>query len=164
MSEVARQTEFSMLGSSFTGLRRAGSVESEPIDWIQGPHQTAGADMSEVLAYHTTTMANTLNANIIVFTRHGNMPRLLAHYRPNARIFAFTDNEAVRRRLAIFYGVYPFKLGFEATADATFLKATAVLKQEGHLRAGDEVTLVQSGSAPIWRAGGTHTVSVRKVE
>merc|ERR1719375_1350609 len=83
MSEVARQTEFSMLGSSFTGLRRAGSVESEPIDWIQGPHQTAGAGMSEVLAYHTTTMANTLNANIIVFTRHGNMPRLLAHYRPN---------------------------------------------------------------------------------
>ena len=59
-------------------------MESEPIDWIQGPHQTAVAGMSEVLAYHTTTMANTLNANITVFTRHGNMPRLLAQYRPNA--------------------------------------------------------------------------------
>lgn len=47
--------------------------------------------MGEMFAFHGTTMANTLNTPIIVFTRTGSMAVLLSHYRPSSTIFAFTN-------------------------------------------------------------------------
>jgi pyruvate kinase len=47
------------------------------------------------MAYHATTMANTVNAPLLVFSRQGNMPALLSHYRPDYPVFAFTGEEAV---------------------------------------------------------------------
>lgn len=46
------------------------------------------------MAYHATTMANTVNAPLLVFSRQGNMPALLSHYRPDYPVFAFTGEEA----------------------------------------------------------------------
>jgi hypothetical protein len=41
-------------------------------------------------AYHSTTMANTVGAPLLVFSKKGGMPALLSHYRPNKTVFAFT--------------------------------------------------------------------------
>ncbi|KAJ9539621.1 hypothetical protein OSB04_026127 [Centaurea solstitialis] len=49
--------------------------------------------MSEMFAYHATSMSNTLGTSIVVFTRTSTMAVLLSHYRPNGTIFAFTDEE-----------------------------------------------------------------------
>jgi hypothetical protein len=58
------------------GMRRYGSDESEPIDWIEAPSRTTDAPgsmsypgLSEMFAYHATTMANTLRTSLIVFSR-----------------------------------------------------------------------------------------------
>jgi hypothetical protein len=57
------------------GTRRYGSEESEPIDWIVSPadnaapgHMTAPG-LSEMFAYHATTMANTIKTSLVVFSR-----------------------------------------------------------------------------------------------
>ena len=50
----------------------------------------------------------------------GNMPALLSHYRPDAIIYAFTENRAVQRRLALYHGVYALHMSFGETADETF--------------------------------------------
>lgn len=57
------------------GTRRYGSDESEPIDWIVSPanqsspgHMTTPG-LSEMFAYHATTMANTIKTSLIVFSR-----------------------------------------------------------------------------------------------
>lgn len=50
----------------------------------------------------------------------GNMPALLSHYRPDAIIYAFTENRAVQRRLALYHGVYALHMPFGETADETF--------------------------------------------
>lgn len=47
--------------------------------------------MSEMFAYHATTMSNTLGTSIVVFTRTGFMGILLSHFRPSGTIFAFTN-------------------------------------------------------------------------
>ncbi|KAH9769717.1 Plastidial pyruvate kinase 3 [Citrus sinensis] len=47
--------------------------------------------MGDMFAFHSTTMANTLNTPIIVFTRTGSMAVILSHYRPSSTIFAFTN-------------------------------------------------------------------------
>lgn len=37
-----------------------------------------------------TQMANTLKTSLVVFSRKGNMPALLSHYRPDYPIYCFT--------------------------------------------------------------------------
>ena len=57
----------------------------------------------------------------------GNMPALLSHYRPDAIIYAFTENRAVQRRLALYHGVYALHMPFGETADETFERYSSLL-------------------------------------
>ena len=192
MAHVAQRTEAAMRKAE--GARRSGSQEARPIDWIVdalGPDQSgpearlyagmvppdqssgtlavpsdlvSSSRMSEILAYHTTTMSNAAGAAIVVFTRYGNMPRLLSHYRPNRVVFAFTDSEPVRRRLSLLYGVQPVLMPFSSTSEETFDRALRFLLEESCVQQGEAVAFVQSGRRAIWRNEGTHTISVRSAD
>ncbi|XP_072964990.1 plastidial pyruvate kinase 2-like [Typha angustifolia] len=118
---------------------------------------------SEMFAYHATMMSNNLGTSIVVFTRTGFMAILLSHYRPSGTIFAFTDNERVRQRLALYQGVCPIYIQFLDDAEKTFAKALSYLEKQGMVKEGEEVALLQSGRQPIWRSQSTHNIQVRKV-
>ncbi|WRX17232.1 Pyruvate kinase [Theobroma cacao] len=83
--------------------------------------------MGEMFAFHSTTMANTLNTPIIVFTRTGSMAILLSHYRPSSSIFAFTNEERIKQRLALYQGVMPIYMQFSDDAEETFSRALKLL-------------------------------------
>ncbi|XP_062217073.1 pyruvate kinase isozyme G, chloroplastic-like [Phragmites australis] len=119
--------------------------------------------MSEMFVYHATMMSNTLRTSIVVFTRTGFMAILLSHYRPSGTIFAFTDQERVRQRLALYQGVCPVQMEFSDDAEKTFRDALSYLLKHGMVKDGEEVALVQSGKQPIWRSQSTHNIQVRKV-
>lgn len=119
--------------------------------------------MGEMFAFHATTMANTLNTPIIVFTRTGSMAVLLSHYRPSSTIFAFTNEERIKQRLVLYHGVMPIYMQFSNDAEETFSRALKLLVGKGLLKGGEHVTLVQSGAQPIWREESTHHIQVRKV-
>ena len=58
------------------GTRRYGSNEAEPIDWIVPPFSDSkpgatitSVGLSEMFAYHATTMANTIKSSLLVFSR-----------------------------------------------------------------------------------------------
>ncbi|XWS49603.1 hypothetical protein CRYUN_Cryun12cG0017300 [Craigia yunnanensis] len=119
--------------------------------------------MGEMFAFHSTTMANTLNTPIIVFTRTGSMAILLSHYRPSSSIFAFTNEEIIKQRLALYQGVMPIYMQFSDDAEETFSRALKLLMDK-NLVEGEHVTLVQSGAQPIWRRESTHHIQVRKVQ
>ncbi|MCL7051072.1 hypothetical protein MKW94_024654 [Papaver nudicaule] len=120
--------------------------------------------MSEMFAYHATTMANTLDTPIIVFTRTGSMAVRLSHYRPSATIFAFTNEETVKQRLILYHGVHPIYMKFSDDAEETFSRALNLLKEKKLIEEGGHVTLVQSGMQPIWRRESQHHIQVRKVQ
>lgn len=164
---VAMKTELSM--TKYLGARRFGSEEAPAIDWIQSSSRKSSSHspdtaLPEMFAYHATTMANTTRSPLMVFSRQGNMPSLLSHYRPDYPIFAFTDNELVQRKLALYHGVIALRINFRDTADATFDAAMVELAGRGYLTEGQMVAIVQSGKKPIWRTASTHTIQVRKVE
>eukprot|EP01024_Parvocaulis_polyphysoides_P017226 TRINITY_DN17614_c0_g1_i3.p1 TRINITY_DN17614_c0_g1~~TRINITY_DN17614_c0_g1_i3.p1 ORF type:complete len:456 (-),score=70.65 TRINITY_DN17614_c0_g1_i3:328-1695(-) len=165
MAKVALRTEQSL--KAYEGLRRHGSEEAAPIDWIIPPERrsahTTNAYLSEMFAYHATTMANMIHTALMVFSRKGNMPALLSHYRPDYPIFMLTENESILRRLALYHGVYGAKLTFEPTAEDTFDKAIELFLAQKLLRPGQRITIVQSGRQPIWRATSTHAIQVRKI-
>ncbi|KAK1421436.1 hypothetical protein QVD17_23769 [Tagetes erecta] len=119
--------------------------------------------VSEMFAYHATSMSNTLGTSIVVFTRTSAMAVLLSHYRPNGTIFAFTDDKRVQQKLALYQGVCPIYMEFSEDAEETFANALVVLKNQGMIKEGEHVTLLQSGRQPIWRFQSTHNIQVRKV-
>ncbi|XAR70603.1 Pyruvate kinase [Bertholletia excelsa] len=120
--------------------------------------------MGEMFAFHSTTIANTLATSIIVFTRTGSMAILLSHYRPSSTIFAFTNEERVKQRLALYHGVMPIYMQFSDDVEETFSRALKLLLSKGLLKEGENVTLVQSGAQPIWRRESTHHIQVRRVQ
>ncbi|GFZ17066.1 plastidial pyruvate kinase 3 [Actinidia rufa] len=120
--------------------------------------------MGGMFAFHATTMANTLGTPIMVFTRTGSMAVLLSHYRPSSTIFAFTNEERVKQRLALYQGVMPIYMPFSDDAEETFSRALKLLQSKNLLKEGEHVTLVQSGAQPIWRRESTHHIQVRKVQ
>ncbi|XP_058104224.1 pyruvate kinase isozyme G, chloroplastic-like isoform X2 [Magnolia sinica] len=120
--------------------------------------------LSTILALHATTMANTLGTAIIVFTRTGSMATLLSHYRPSSIIFAFTNEERVKQRLALYHGVLPVYMEFSDDAEETFSRALNLALSQDLLKEGEHVTLVQSGRQRIWRRESTHHIEVRKVQ
>ncbi|KAI6702373.1 hypothetical protein NL676_011509 [Syzygium grande] len=120
--------------------------------------------MGDMFAFHATTMANTLNTPIIVFTRTGSMSILLSHYQPSSTIFAFTNEERIKQRLALYRGVRPIYMQLSDDAEETFSRALKLLVNNGLLKEGEHVTLVQSGAQPIWRRESTHHIQVRKVQ
>ncbi|XP_059667160.1 plastidial pyruvate kinase 2 [Cornus florida] len=119
--------------------------------------------MSEMFAFHATMMSNNLGTPIVVFTKTGYMAILLSHYRPSGTIFAFTNEKRVQQRLALYQGVCPIYMEFSDDAEETFAKALVCLKQQGMVKEGEQVALVQSGRKPIWRFQSTHNIQVRKV-
>ncbi|KAJ9707165.1 hypothetical protein PVL29_002247 [Vitis rotundifolia] len=125
------------------------------------PHKS---HMGTMFAFHATTMANTLNTPIIVFTRTGSMAITLSHYRPSSTIFAFTNEERVKQRLVLYHGVMPIFMQFSDDAEETFSRALSILVNKGLMKEGEHVTLVQSGAQPIWRVESTHHIQVRKVQ
>ncbi|KAK1399479.1 Pyruvate kinase [Heracleum sosnowskyi] len=118
---------------------------------------------SEMFAFHATIMSNTLKTSIVVFTRTGSMAILLSHYRPSGTIFAFTNEKTVQQRLALYQGVTPIYMPFSDDAEKTFADASTFLKEQGMVKEGEQVALVQSGKQPIWRLQSTHNIQIRKV-
>jgi hypothetical protein len=58
--------------------------------------------------------------SLLVFSRKGNMPALLSHYRPDFPIYVITEDEAIQRRLALYHGAVALKAKFHDTAEASF--------------------------------------------
>ncbi|KAI8477423.1 MAG: pyruvate kinase [Monoraphidium minutum] len=165
-STVALRTELSMM--RYQGIRQYGSEEAPPIDWVVPPNRRANAHsdsaLTEMFAYHASTMANTVHAPLLVFSRQGGMPALLSHFRPDYPIFAMCDNEEVMRHLALFHGVVPIPMQFLDSDEDSFDAALRELVRRGYLSRNRLVAIVLSGRTHIWRRRHTHSIQVRRVE
>ncbi|KAG2550379.1 pyruvate kinase isozyme G, chloroplastic-like [Panicum virgatum] len=157
MHTVALRTESSLYNSTTSpGLvAPAQALYSE---------EFSPSQLSKMFGSHSTMMANTLRTPLIVFTQTGSMAVLLSHYRPSSTIFAFTNEERVMQRLALYQGVIPIHMQFSDDAEETFTRAISSLLKAQHVKKGDYVTLVQSGVTSIWRDESTHHMQVRKVQ
>ena len=144
MSEVCRQTERGMLDFSEL-MEEHVAATSSSLD-----------PLSDVIAYHAAQMSDTLACPLIVFSRRGNLPKLLSRVRPNASIFCFTDNEVVQRRLALRVA------GTES--EQAFVDASRLLLDQGYVRRGDPVVVVRGGTEPIWKPKSPYACQIRMVE
>ncbi len=88
---------------------------------------------------------------IVAFTESGTTARLLSKYRPGARVIAYTPEESVFRRMAIYRGVRPVMFERRETTDLMLAAAEKHLEKEGVAEKGDVVVMV-AGIPPNQRA------------
>ncbi|MCL4425689.1 MAG: pyruvate kinase [Firmicutes bacterium] len=118
--------------------------------------------VTDAISHATCSTAQDLGARaILTATQSGYTARMVAKYRPRSPILAMTPVEAVRRKLALVWGVH--SLPVQDTSNTDEMIETAVLraKEAGAIADGDLVVI--TAGIPVGIAGTTNLLKVHTV-
>jgi pyruvate kinase len=120
------------------------------------------APFNEVIAATACEAAEVSGASAICcFTLRGETARLLAQYRPRVPIIAFSPDQSIRRRLALYWGVIPRVMEPVKNADLMAELVADRLLEEGGLNPGDRVVLVHG--SPLGIPGQTNSIRLHEI-
>ena len=100
--------------------------------------------------------------HILVATRHGNAPRLVAGYRPDVLVSAVTDRMRAARRMNMLPGVQSVIINEYDRGSQTMQEAIKLLSKNGVIKSGERIVAI-SGS-PLAMRGATSTVRLYRLE
>ena len=121
------------------------------------------ANVSEAIARNACDIARDIGARFIVaFTESGDTARFASKHRPVVPVVAFSPSQGTRRRLALLWGVVPYRLELMRDADEMVQRASAFLLGNGSVSPGDRI--VAMFGAPVGVAGSTNSIRVVVVE
>ena len=130
----------------------------ERIPVIEGTPTTKGAAITRA----AVSVAQQLSAKFLVaFTETGRTPTVLARYRSQVPIVAFTPEAQVRNQLALTWGVESFAVDAVTHTDQMVRQVEAKLLELGRCQIGDYVTIV-AGSPP-GIPGSTNAMRVHRI-
>jgi pyruvate kinase len=141
---------------------RAAEAGAEP--GVVPKRQTDFGAMSipEAICAAASSAARAITAGAIVaFSEQGLTARLISKQRPEAPIFALTPFEGVRRRMALYWGVRPYRMPQLEQTDLRVEEAERRLKAEGHIKAGEKIVIL-SGTR-VGQPGGTNLIKLHQV-
>ena len=102
----------------------------------------------DAIAYDACHTAHQVNARLILaFSESGSTAWRVCKYRPKVPIVAMTPSDAVRRRLALAWGVYPYQVSPRSHVDDLFSKGSDLAKELKAAKQGDRVVI--TGGVPI---------------
>jgi pyruvate kinase len=139
--------------------------EAEASIDLRRPPQLTGprpAPLDEVIAAAACAAAeSSAAAAICCFTLSGTTARLLAHFRPPVPVVAFSTEQPVRRRCALYWGVIPALMEPVKNADAMAEAVSARLVDDGLASPGDRLVLVYG--SPMGVAGKTNSIRLHQI-
>lgn len=117
----------------------------------------------ESVAYSSVVLAENVEARIISTVTHsGSTARRIAKFRPRVPIIAFTENEQVRRQLALVWGVQPVKIDEIFDTDKSVKRMEDYLKDNGLISVGERA--IMTSGMPIVERGRTNMIKVSTIE
>ncbi len=117
----------------------------------------------EVISEAACRAAGEIRARAIVaFTQSGSTARLLAKYRPEVPVLAFSPSESIRRRLCLYWGVVPKTIRPIQHTDELVEEIQATLLAEKAVHPNDALVIV--AGAPMWVRGTTNLIKLHRVE
>lgn len=126
------------------------------------PHGHKGDLLVEAIEHSAGQLATWIGAKAIACTTHtGRAARALARYRPHVPIVAFTDSSAVRRKLALVWGVESAQIEPNNDLEKLFTYAEVELAKMKLVRKGDKIVLT-AGWPPL-QGGTTNLLRVATV-
>ena len=121
-------------------------------------HHTADA-----ISHATCQIANDMSINVILSLTHsGSTARMIARYKPSAKIIALTPAETTYRQLSIIWGVTSIIINEYSKSDDIPSVSAKFIDGNNILKKGDKY--VVTGGVPIGIAGTTNFVFVQKAK
>ena len=99
---------------------------------------------------------------IVAFTQSGFTARLLAKYRPEVPVLAFSPSDTVRRRLCLYWGVVPKAIRPIQHTHEMVEEIEALLLAENAVQVDDALVIV--AGVPLFVRGTTNLIKLHRVE
>ncbi len=120
------------------------------------------ATSANAIAKAAVVAARQMDAKAIAcITESGGVARLVSEYRPEARLVAFSSQEDVIRRLALYWGVETVKSAVSPSFDQLLVDTERRLVEGRFARPGDLVVLVVA--VPIGAGHSANTLHIHKI-
>ncbi len=97
---------------------------------------------------------------IVVFSWSGSTALMLSKHKPSVPIVAFSPEEKVINRMALYWGVIPFYLEYRPNTDILLAEGETILLDKGIIKRGDLIIMI-GGVTPI--KGATNMLRVIKI-
>jgi pyruvate kinase len=98
---------------------------------------------------------------IVVFTRSGTSAHLISKDRPRTPIIAYTPSEHVYRQLALWWGVWPYRIEMQETTEELIARVDQRLQDDELIARGKHVVIM--GGLPIASQARTNFVKLQRV-
>lgn len=119
--------------------------------------------MTDSVILHACRLAREVNAKAIVgMTQLGYSAYKSASHRPNANIFAFTNNRQIINSMNLVWGTQAYHYERAVSTDETIADVEEILKRDGHVKSGD--VFITLASMPIQEKGRVNTVKINIVK
>jgi pyruvate kinase len=115
-------------------------------------------NISEAAVHIATKMKATA---LVVPTRSGFTPRMVAKYRPATPVFAMVSHKRSKRLMCIVWGVETVEIVEPDNIDTMIERATEACRKAGYVHEGD--TIVITAGVPIGVSGKTNLLKVQIV-
>jgi len=118
--------------------------------------------LAHAVSHAARALAEDTNVqDIVVFTRSGNTARLISKDRPRVPILAYTPSEHVYHQLALWWGVWPYRMSMQGTTEELIALAEQRLQNGKLVQHGEHVVIM--GGMPIASQAGTNFVKLHRV-
>jgi pyruvate kinase len=119
--------------------------------------------ISDAVCLNAVLMSKEVNAKAIIsMTKTGYTAYKLASFRPEAKIFIFSDDPELLNTMNLIWGVRGFIYDKFVSTDETFRDVIRILKEYGHLQEGDLV--VNTAAMPIQARSKTNALKISVVD
>jgi pyruvate kinase len=120
------------------------------------------ASFPDVIAAAACRAAHESGATAIAcFTRSGSTARLLSRNRPHVPVVAYSPDQAIRRRMALLWGVVPKVMEPIDNPDLMIKAVSDRLMEDGMARPGEKVVLVYGTMVGV--AGHTNSIRLHRI-
>ena len=119
-------------------------------------------DVTEAVSYTACQLARQVGAAAIVcLTASGTTARTIARHRPDAPVYAFTDDARVVGQLGILWGTKAFSIPFQRDTDQGVTLVKKMLSEQALVAPGDAVVI--TAGMPLPSKGQTNMVQVSRI-
>ncbi|WP_020537153.1 pyruvate kinase [Lewinella cohaerens] len=119
--------------------------------------------LSDVVCFNAARTAEEINAKAIIgMTNSGYTAFKVSSFRPNAKVYIFSDQMHMLATLNLCWGVRTFYYDRFTTTDETIEDVVEILKANERVKEGD--IIVNTGSMPLHRRHRTNMLKITVVE
>jgi pyruvate kinase len=138
------------------------AIETETNYHTAGPPIHKHRSLAQAVSHAARALAEDTNVQaIVVFTRSGNTARLISKDRPRVPILAYTPSEHVYHQLALWWGVWPYRISMQGTTEDLIALVEQCLQEDKLVQQGEYVVIM--GGMPIASQARTNFVKLHRV-